>query len=62
MAEAGLHGLALVGRELLVTEPGPASLTEQVARGRAPLQHALQHGVDLVLGPGALPDELGVPG
>jgi hypothetical protein len=62
VAEAGLHGLALVGRQVLVIEPGPASLAEQVARGRAPLQGALQDGVDLVLGPGALPDELGVSG
>ncbi|HYV02390.1 MAG TPA: hypothetical protein VEM93_08700, partial [Actinomycetota bacterium] len=62
MAEAGLHGLAFVSREVLGPEPGPAPLAEQVAHRGPPLQGALQHGVDLVLGPGALAHQVGVAG
>ena len=61
VAQARLHRLAFVERQILGTEPGPTALAEQVARGRAPFQRALQDCVDLVLGPGALLDELGVP-
>jgi hypothetical protein len=62
VAKGRLHRLSFIRREILLVEPGPAALAEQVARRRASLECSLQHGVDLVLGLGALLDELSVPG
>ena len=55
MADAGVDGLALLGRQLQAREPLTAFDAEQVRARRLALQPALQHGVDLVLGarPGA---------
>src|SRR6266511_1031841 len=61
VAEAGLHRFAFVGREALGPEPGPPPSAEQVAHRGPPRQRALQDGVDLVLGPGALAHQVGVP-
>src|SRR6266536_3773169 len=59
VAEAGVHGFAFVGREVLGPQPGPAPLAEQVAHRGPPRQRALKDGVDLVLGPGALAYQVG---
>jgi hypothetical protein len=54
-----VDGLALAQRQLLVGQPAPALDPEQVRRGRAVLQAAHQHRVDLVLHPRAGPHQLG---
>ena len=58
MAQAGLHGLSLHERQLKPPQPLSSLDPEQVRHGRAALQAAHQHGVNLVLGSGASPDQL----
>ena len=55
---AGVDGLALADRQLLLGQPAAALDAEQVRGGRAVLQAAHQHRVDLVLGARARADEL----
>ena len=58
---ARVDGLALLGRQLLLGQPAAALDAEQVRRGRAALQAAHQHRVDLVLGPRARANQLRAP-
>ncbi len=58
MAEAGVDGLALLQGQLEAGEPVAALDPEQVRARRFALQETLQHGLDLVLSPGARPNEL----
>src|SRR4051794_37772901 len=54
-------GGALIHRQLDLGQPRPPGLAEQVANPGTNGQGANQHGVNLVLGPGALTDELRAP-
>jgi hypothetical protein len=62
LAQAGVDGLALAGRQLLIVQPGPAFDSEEVRSRRTVLQAARQDSVDLVLHPRARPDELRATG
>jgi hypothetical protein len=58
VAQAPIDRVAFITWELKRSEPLPAALAEHVAHRRAPLQVAHQHRMDLVLGTGALPNQL----
>ena len=54
-------GLALVGGQLLLGQPAPPLVPEQVGRRAARDQVAMQDRLDLVLQPGALADDVRAP-
>ena len=62
LAQAGIDGLALAGRQLLIVQPGPAFDAEEVRSRRTVLQAPHQDGVDLVFDPRARPDQLRAAG
>src|SRR5436190_18338772 len=59
LAQAGRDRLLLIGWQLLRGEPAPSAYPEEVAHRWLALQVADQRRVHLVLGPCALPDQLG---
>jgi hypothetical protein len=56
VTQPGVHGLALLQRQLQARQPVPALDPEQVSARRLGLQPALQRGMDLVLGASSGPD------
>src|SRR5262249_110132 len=62
LPQAGVDGLALVEAELERPQPLQPCVAEDVRDRRPALEAAQQHGVDLVLRPGRLFDQLATPG
>jgi hypothetical protein len=62
LAQPGVDGLALLGRQLELAQPRLAFAAERVAGRRAALQAAHQNGVDLGLDARAGADQLTAPG
>jgi hypothetical protein len=62
LADQRFDTAPLIARQLLLGEPVSASPTEQVTHGAGGGEVASQDGVDLVLEPGALTDQVGATG
>jgi hypothetical protein len=62
LAQQRRDRLALVDRQGLLGQPAPALVTEQVGGRAARDQVAVQDRLDLVLQPGALPDDMRAAG
>ena len=62
LPQQGLDAGAFIGRQRLGGQPVPTRLAEQIRHRRGGGQIAGQDRMDLVLDPGALPDQMSPPG